>query len=67
MRSEVSVQDVFRYQTIASFPEHIEAVTERHIHEMPDPLIHLDSGNHAMNRCVFDVLQILGLVVMTIP
>ena len=45
---------------------HVEAVSKRPIYRMPDPLTYLDGGYHAMNCYVFALLQILGLVLMTI-
>ena len=64
--TDVSVQDVFQYQTISSFAEHIETMSDRPIHGMPAPLTFLDGGCNAMNRYVFTILQILGLCLMTI-
>lgn len=64
--TDVSVQDVFRFQTIASFADHIKSRTTMPIHVMPDPLTYLAGGNRALNRYTFALLQILGLSLMTI-
>lgn len=64
--TDVSVHDVFRYQTIASFSEHLESVTDQIIDGIPTPLLFLKGGYHVIDRNIFAVLQILGLIVMTI-
>ena len=61
--TSVSVQDVFRYQSIEEFVDHIETSSENVIHGMPAPLLYIDGGRTAMNYYVFMLLQILGLII----
>ena len=65
LSTDVSVHDVFRYQTILSFSEHIQSASGRLIHGMPDPLTFLNGGCTVMNRYMFGFLQLLGLILMT--
>ena len=61
---DVSVQDVFQYQTIEDFTDHIEAQSDSSaVHGMPDPLLFINGGRHPMNYYIFALLQILGLVI----
>lgn len=61
---DVSVQDVFQYQTIEDFTDHIESQSDSSaVHGMPDPLLFINGGRHPMNYYIFALLQILGLVI----
>jgi len=66
LSTTVGVQDIFRYQTIATFSKHVESVTDQIFEAAPTPLLFLEGGYHVMNKSIFVVLQILGLIVMTI-
>ncbi len=62
----VSVQDVFRYQTIASFEEHIIDITGSVYCGSPEPLSYIKGGEMIMNQFLFTVLQILGIALMAV-
>ena len=66
LSTTVGVQDIFRYQTIASFSKHVESVSDHIFEDAPTPLLFLDGGYHVMNKSLFVLLQILGLIIMTI-
>jgi len=66
LSTDVSVQDIFRYQTIASFSEHLESVMDHIFEDAPVPLLFLDGGYNVINKKIFAVLQIIGLIMMTI-
>ena len=66
LSTAVGVQDIFRYQTIASFSKHVESVSDHIFEDVPTPLLFLNGGYHVMNKSIFVLLQILGLIIMTI-
>eukprot|EP00957_Ditylum_brightwellii_P210464 15364998-Ditylum_brightwellii.AAC.1 len=62
----VSVQDVFQYQTIASFALYIGKSNGMDHCVSPDPLLFLPGGEKAMAPKLFAIAQLIGLVIMSI-
>mmetsp|Transcript_23153 Transcript_23153/g.64167 ORF Transcript_23153/g.64167 Transcript_23153/m.64167 type:complete len:2474 (+) Transcript_23153:109-7530(+) len=67
LETEVSVHDVFEYQTIESLSDYIcgSYATETPTYD-PAPLHYLSGGKRVLHPALFTSLQVVGLMIMTV-